>query len=115
VLNENLATVATADALDRGDMDAAGALMSRSHASLRDDYEVTGPALDAMAEAAQASPGCFGARMTGAGFGGSVVALVAADALDEFEREALTRYATSTGTAGSALRVVASRAVSIVG
>jgi len=45
-------------------------LMNQSHASLRDDYEVSCPELDAMVECARAEPGCLGARMTGAGFGG---------------------------------------------
>ena len=53
--------------------------MSESHASLRDDFEVSAPALDAIVEAALASPGCLGARMTGGGFAGCAVALVDRD------------------------------------
>ena len=54
---------------------AAGALMSESHASLRDDFDVSTPGIDALVERLVATPGVHGARMTGGGFGGSVVAL----------------------------------------
>ena len=58
----------------------AGALMIESHNSLRDDYEVSVPAVDRLVELASAQPGVFGARMTGGGFGGAIVALAAAGA-----------------------------------
>ena len=58
-----------------GDVASAGALMTDSHASLRDDFSVSTPALDALVERLVATPGVFGARLTGAGFGGCVVAL----------------------------------------
>ncbi len=64
-----------ADALERADVDALGAAMTASHASLRDDYEVTVPELDTVVEVALAA-GAVGARMTGGGFGGSAIALV---------------------------------------
>lgn len=64
------------DALANGDLDRIGALMAASHASLRDDYECSCPELDSIVAAAYAAPGCIGARMTGAGFGGAAVALV---------------------------------------
>lgn len=76
VLTENQRCLDFAEALSRGEIDRLGALMRESHESLRDDYEVTGDALDRMAEACWSSPGCIGARMTGAGFGGACVALV---------------------------------------
>ena len=84
VLTENRRTLAVADALTSGDVAGAGRLMSASHASLRDDYEVSGPALDAVVEVAAESPGCHGARMTGGGFAGCAVALVATGQVDEF-------------------------------
>lgn len=84
VLTENERCVEFADALRRGQMDRLGPLMRASHESLRDDYEVTGEALDRMAEACWAAPGCVGARMTGAGFGGACVALVERDRVAEF-------------------------------
>ncbi len=68
-------------ALDASDVTALGAAMVASHASLRDDYEVTVPALDLAVETALAS-GAAGARMTGGGFGGSVIALVRDDATE---------------------------------
>jgi len=65
-----------AAALRADDRDQMGALMQASHDSLRDLFEVSCEELDAMAEIARAAPGCIGARMTGAGFGGACVALV---------------------------------------
>lgn len=76
VLSENRRTLEAAQALREGDLERAGRLMLESHASLRDDFEVSSPALDAMVEAARSQEGCWGARMTGAGFGGCAVALV---------------------------------------
>lgn len=69
-----------------------GLLMRQSHESLRDDYEVTGLALDRMAEACWAAPGCVGARMTGAGFGGACVALVERDSLGGFIESAQSTF-----------------------
>lgn len=68
-----------ADALAAGDIDAFGRLIDSSHASSRDLFEVSTPELDLLAEAATATDGCYGARLSGAGFGGCVTALVAAD------------------------------------
>ncbi|HEY3524306.1 MAG TPA: hypothetical protein VGK63_11445, partial [Candidatus Limnocylindrales bacterium] len=77
VVTENARVLATADALEAGDLEAVGRLLAASHASLRDLYEVSSPELDALVEIAMAVPGVFGARMTGAGFGGCIVALAA--------------------------------------
>jgi galactokinase len=74
VTTENQRVRETVDALDRQDLPALGALFAASHASLRDDYEVSTPTLDGVVEAALAA-GALGARMTGGGFGGSVVVL----------------------------------------
>jgi galactokinase len=76
VVAENERVLATVAALERGDLNEVGRLMDASHTSLRDDYEVSSPALDAMVEAMRSAPGCYGARLTGAGFGGCAVALV---------------------------------------
>lgn len=62
------------DALRAADLGAAGALLVESHRSLRDDFEVSIPALDELVERLCATPGVYGARLTGAGFGGCVVA-----------------------------------------
>jgi galactokinase len=66
----------------RADLTALGSLMSASHRSLRDLHEVSTPTMDAVASAARAVPGCAGARLVGAGFGGTVVALVDRSAAD---------------------------------
>ncbi len=77
-------------ALDSGDLVGAGRLMSESHQSLAVDFEVSTPAVDDLVESLQSIPGVFGARMTGAGFGGCVVALSHPGAVD---LEALTTLA----------------------
>ncbi|HET7771869.1 MAG TPA: galactokinase, partial [Chloroflexota bacterium] len=68
-----------------------------SHASLRDDYEVTVPPLDAMVDAAHNVSGVLGSRMTGAGFGGCTVSLVQNHAVDTFLAEVPARYKRATG------------------
>ena len=82
VISENERTQQAGGALARGDAAEFGRLMDASHASLAHDYEVSSEALDRMVEAARRHPGCYGARMTGAGFGGCAVALVDAAAED---------------------------------
>ena len=98
VVTENARVLAAADALAAGDLAAMGRLMTASHVSMRDDFAITVPAIDrivALADAVIGSNG--GARMTGGGFGGSVVALVPA-ALAEQVRAAVTRgYRTPAG------------------
>jgi galactokinase len=74
-VTEQARVAAAAEALRAGDYAHLGALMRQSHESLRDDFRVTGAALDAIAEAASAQPGVFGGRMTGAGFGGCAVVI----------------------------------------
>jgi galactokinase len=83
VVTENARVVAMADALRAADITAAGALMTESHSSLRDDFEVSTPSLERTAEALRALPGVAGARLTGAGFGGCVVALAEAGAVPD--------------------------------
>lgn len=69
-----------------------GQLMNASHRSLRDDFEVSHPALDLLAELLQAEPNVFGARLTGAGFGGACVALCRKTKTCDIAEHALTRY-----------------------
>ncbi|MBN1440320.1 MAG: galactokinase [Anaerolineales bacterium] len=90
-------TLLTADALRRGDLAAAGELMDAGHASLRDLYQVSVPELDAMAGAARSIPGCFGARLTGAGFGGCTIQLVEREQADTFVDLLATKYFDATG------------------
>lgn len=82
VVTENERTLRVAAALRAGDLRSAGQAMNASHASLRDDYEVSAPELDLLAETARHVPGVYGARMTGGGFGGSIVALADREAAD---------------------------------
>ena len=97
VIGENDRTVRAADAMRRGDAKTLGRLMDESHASLRDDYEVSSDALNAMVECAAAHPACYGARMTGAGFGGCAMALIRADAAEDFVQRTSTAYQRRTG------------------
>jgi galactokinase len=78
VVTENARVVATVAAMRAGDLAAVGRLMSESHVSMRDDYEISVPELDVAVATAQ-SHGALGARMTGGGFGGCAIALVPAD------------------------------------
>lgn len=84
VVTENERTVAAAEALRKSDVVRFGELMGRSHASLRDDYEVSCRELDLMVEIAMQQTGVAGARMTGGGFGGCTVNLVAENEVERF-------------------------------
>lgn len=97
VVFENARALAAVDLMSQGNYQAFGQLMTESHLSLRDDYEVTGPSLDALAEAAWSVRGCLGSRMTGAGFGGCTVSLVEASAVDAFQTEVAAHYEAQTG------------------
>lgn len=97
VITENERTLQAADAMRRGDAVGLGRLMAESHRSLRDDYEVSSEALDAMVECAAAHEACLGARMTGAGFGGCAIALVRADAANDFADRTSAAYQKKTG------------------
>jgi galactokinase len=88
VVTENARVLATADALRAGRVAAIGPLLSASHASMRDDFEITVPRVDLIAATAERA-GALGARMTGGGFGGCVLALAPADAVDAI-RAAIT-------------------------
>ncbi|HEY0068357.1 MAG TPA: galactokinase [Chloroflexia bacterium] len=78
-----------------------GELLYASHASLRDDYEVSSNELDLLVELASKCPGVVGARMTGAGFGGCTVNIVQTERLDVFEREVVEEYRRQTGRAAA--------------
>jgi galactokinase len=75
VVTENTRVLATVDALRAGDVKEVGRLFIASHASMRDDYAVSVPEVDALVESAQSINGVYGARLTGGGFGGAIVAL----------------------------------------
>jgi galactokinase len=97
VVSENERVLLAATAMRTGDVAEFGRLMDLSHASLRDDYQVSCPELDSMVEAARSAPGCLGARMTGAGFGGCTVSFVRSEAASEFAQEVAGRYRQATG------------------
>lgn len=97
VVTEQARVHAAAHALRLTNWEEFGRLLDASHASLRDDFQVTGPALDAIVTAAQAHPACVGARMTGAGFAGSAIALVQTEAVEAFTKEVTETYTAQTG------------------
>ncbi len=96
VVTENARTLEAVEAFRAGDLAQAGRLFNESHASLRDDYEVSCFELDVMVELAQAQPGCYGARMSGGGFGGCAVALVQQAAVSSFIASVAPAYAART-------------------
>ncbi|NLM71295.1 MAG: galactokinase, partial [Synergistaceae bacterium] len=81
---ENARVLEAADALEEGRLERFGELLNESHLSLQFDYESTGMELDCLAELAWQREECLGARVTGAGFGGSAVALVRRDGVEDF-------------------------------
>ena len=97
VVGEVARTVEAVEALKKGDIKRFGELMTQSHVSLRDDYEVTGKELDTMAEAAWEVEGVLGSRMTGGGFGGCTVSLVKDEAIETFKAHVGKVYEEKTG------------------
>ena len=92
VVTENERVLRTVEALETGDFEAVGELLAASHRSLRDDYDVSSPELDAAVDAAT-SAGAYGARMTGAGFGGCAIALVPRERVESVAEEVRERFA----------------------
>jgi galactokinase len=97
VVTENARVLAAVAALEDGDFVKMGRLMFASHQSLRDDYNVSCPELDLMVELARNTPGVFGARMTGGGFGGCTVSLVDAAEAERFAETVGPAYERETG------------------
>jgi len=97
VVTEDQRTLDSVEALKRNDLAAFGKLMSESHASMRDWFEITTPEIDALVEIQQSAPGCFGARMTGGGFGGCTVALVQDGAVPAVVEAIQAQYPARTG------------------
>lgn len=97
VITENARVLAARTALLDADHIRLGALFSASHASLRDDYEVSIPPVDRLVEIAEGHQGVFGARMTGGGFGGAVVLAVAAGGAGDIAAHVSASYARETG------------------
>ena len=97
VTTENERTVAAKEALDAGDWEEVGRLMDASHASMRDDYEVSCDEIDALVDLAQGFDGVYGSRLTGGGFGGCTVTLVARDRAQALMDHLRAGYKDKTG------------------
>jgi len=97
VVFENARVDETEAAFRNGDLEAVGAIWAASHASLRDDYQVSSPELDLLVSIAVATPGVAAARMTGAGFGGSTVNLVERTAIGQLRANVERDYPARTG------------------
>ena len=98
VLTENARTLEAATALEKGDLKRMGELMAESHASMRDDFEITVPQIDTLVEIVKATIGDKGGvRMTGGGFGGCVVALVPEECVDPVKQAVAQQYEATTG------------------
>jgi galactokinase len=100
VVSEQQRVLSAVQALKDGRAQHFGELLTASHNSLRDDYEVTGLFLDAMVSEALKAPGCLGARMTGAGFGGCAIALVEGHRVGDFVKQTLQGYQEATQLEG---------------
>ena len=96
VISENARVLESGEALDRDDLNSFGQLMNESHRSLRDDYEVSCPELELMVDLARKVKGVYGSRMTGGGFGGCTVNLVAAEQVGEFKSIIVGGYEKAT-------------------
>ncbi|MCA9909063.1 MAG: galactokinase, partial [Anaerolineae bacterium] len=96
VISENARTLQAVAAMYAGDAAEFGRLMNDSHASMRDDFEITRREIDTMVEIAQEQTGCYGARMTGGGFGGCCVALVETAKAEAFSEAVTERYLRAT-------------------
>ena len=103
VVNENERVLAAAAALAAGDVARLGALLDASHASLRDDYEVSTPEVDLLVEAARAEPDVLGARLTGGGFGGAIVVLAHAGTGAAVGERITRRFTDRTGRSSTVL------------
>jgi len=96
VVTENDRVERAATVLQKGDLTGFGKLMAESHRSLRDDYEVSCRELDIMVEIARPQKGVYGARMTGGGFGGCTINIVAAEQAESFKRHVAVAYEAAT-------------------
>ena len=113
VVAENDRVLESAIAMEMGDAKRLGELMYASHISLRDNFEVSSKELNIMVEIALGDAGCLGARMTGAGFGGSAVALVKKNHEGEFISNLKKGYKEMTGLDAKVYKSSASNGISI--
>ncbi len=103
VVGENERVLAAVGALEAGDLVGLGALLDRSHASLRDDYEVSTPEIEALVAAARSEREVLGARLTGGGFGGAVLALARRGSAAAAAGRIAAAYARRTGRSATVL------------
>ncbi|MCE9646727.1 MAG: galactokinase [Chloroflexi bacterium] len=101
IVTENARVLEAVQVMKSGNIKRLGELFNSSHASLRDDFEVTNEALNIMVECANEQQSCFGARMTGAGFGGCAVALVDKNRVQEFVNAVSAAYRQRSGLEAS--------------
>lgn len=97
IITANQRVLDAVKALEVGDAETLGLLMNQSHTSMRDDFEISREEMDQMVAIAQKQPGCYGARMTGGGFGGCAVALVEKDQVETFQEAVVREYQQATG------------------
>ena len=114
VISENERVLEAGLAMSSGDAAQMGRLMNASHVSMRDDFEITNDELNIMVRLAQAQPGCYGARMTGGGFGGCAVALVEQPAADGFAAAVAQAYQGETSLIPSIYICQASNGAEVV-
>jgi galactokinase len=114
IVTENARVLEAIEMMRNGNVKRLGELFNASHASLRDDFEVTNEALNTMVECANEQKGCYGARMTGAGFGGCAVALVAEQEVEEFTQAVAAAYRQRSGLEASVYVCKASEGASLV-
>lgn len=100
IVTENARVLEAREAMLTGDANRMGEIMLRGHGSMRNDYEITCPEVDFLVEEASRLPGCFGARMTGGGFGGCTVNLVEKSLVESFSSALLERYKAEFGIRG---------------
>jgi galactokinase len=115
VVEEIARVEAAVTCLEKGDAAGFGQLMLAGHASLRDLYQVSCPELDALVETARLLPGCYGARLSGAGFGGCTVNLVAEERAEDFIHQLKADYSRLTGRQADVYLCRASRGVHVEG
>jgi galactokinase len=114
IVTENTRVLEAVQVMKAGNVKRLGELFNASHASLRDDFEVTNEALNQIVECAQEQSSCYGARMTGAGFGGCAVALVQTEKAQEFAKAVSAAYRQRSGLDASVYVCKASEGASII-
>ncbi|MCL2742680.1 MAG: galactokinase [Planctomycetaceae bacterium] len=109
VITENARTLAMAEALTEKEWKHCGELMYESHASMKDDFEITCPEVDILVDVTSKQKGVFGSRMTGGGFGGCTVSLVDTDKINDVIESVSQRYERQTGILPTAFATQAAR------